>query len=102
MSEQETSQLPVVQSEPLTTVTVTHRAAMLIGDDGRKVVVHRCSDGGYHFEWVKPDLNNGAAMISTQVSITKEAFEATLECVFGIENTLQAQLAEAAPEAPAQ
>lgn len=86
MSEQEN--LPAV-IEQTKTVTATHRASLNIGNDGRHVIVHRFEDGGYSFEWSKPDPNNGEAMISTKVSITMEALEATLGCLFAIDGHIR-------------
>lgn len=87
MSEQE-NQLPEVQ-----TISATHRAAMTIGDDGRHVIVHRLDDGGYAFEWVRPDPDNGTAMIGTKLSLSGEALEATLACLFAIDNNIRETLA---------
>jgi hypothetical protein len=93
MSEQEQNQDQGAKPG-LQMVSVTHEASMAIGDDGRAVIVKRLADGGYHFEWIKPDPGNGAANIGTRISLSQEALEATLECLFGIDNSIQKQNAE--------
>jgi hypothetical protein len=99
MSEQE-NQLPAVIEQPAEELlTITHRAAMFIGEGkDRQVIVHRLSNAGFQFEWIKPDEGNGAASVSTKFCLSHEALEATLSCLFGIDEALRAAEAIAMAE----
>lgn len=88
MPEQE-NQTPAEPLPPgMMMATVTHSVACKINEDGRHMMAHRLSDGGYHLEWFKPDEENPGNEIRTGLSLSQEALETTLTCIFAIDNTV--------------
>lgn len=101
MSEQE-NQTTAEPLEPgMMMVTSTHSAALNIGDDGRQVMAHRLIDGGYHLEWFRPDQDKPGNQVRTGLTLSKEALEATLNCIFAINNTVANEIDAAEAEAAA-
>ena len=48
-------------------VAITNQMRSYIDDDGRMVELIRTEDGGFRFEWQRPEGGGSAAMLSTKV-----------------------------------
>ena len=62
-------------------VAITNKMRAYIGDDGRMVELVRFEEGGFRFEWQRPEGGGSAAMLSTKVQLTEASFVATAQLV---------------------
>ena len=61
-------------------VQITHKVIVNIDDNGRLVNIWRADNGGYQFEWSRPDDDaSSLAHYSTKVAMTEASFLATIK-----------------------